>query len=603
MVAFVNGQALDVEVLSSLAGGGPSHSSLAIPADTKSVTLVLKSFCSAPALPHPSEEEGTHPPAGQQPMVGGKFDVCGLDVTTDKTWRCMNHYPDSDGWISPFYDDSAWPTGEIYEGDGLPPGFNYIAGPSGNSNGVGGGGWECFCRTRITLPGGGNGEDGQEDEPPVIPVAPSAGLEQPFWTTNVVVEGNCSLGQANTEDLAVNFGTLLGLAQEDFETPTVHCALLEQLSEVDPPGLDVHCPEITDPCLLTFSFSGPQDWLNEDMINHALQDPTLPIIFDTRSSASSEFCHIHDTSINQPELDPAAPVDPVEPPVGALPLPPDDSQDNSVQEGNDPAPDAPAPPQEETQPGEEDNPVFEPFGNGAGEPPVEILPEPAAEPEPVPSPSPVPEPQGSEEPAEPVVPLEPQPGASEEPEAPLAPEPQPQPGAAEDPGAPDAPMPSGGDPAPAEAPEEPLAQPPQELLTLGCGEVASFALNNDEVKIYQVQARGNSREAAGGAGVDVTVRATTCVEGTMVDTIVSLYDQAPTMDGVTVLATNDDDATCTLDPTFSTTTTTVPEETIFFVRVANKAAYGGDVTLDMHCGVYNTKKNGGGGGGGGGNGK
>ena len=157
------------------------------------------------------------------------------------------------------------------------------------------------------------------------------------------------------------------------------------------------------------------------------------------------------------------------------------------------------------------------------------------------------------------------------------PSPPMQPSQSEDPGAPPV-----GEPAPGQGSDEPLE-------VVACGETVTFELpspaDQEGGVFYQV-------DALGGEGDDVTVRATTCLEGTMVDTVLSLYDQAPT-NRVPALATNDDDAGCKRDPHLSTASAVVPEGTTVYVQVTNKSAYGGTVALKVHCGVYNRATTGG----------
>jgi hypothetical protein len=130
---------------------------------------------------------------------------------------------------------------------------------------------------------------------------------------------------------------------------------------------------------------------------------------------------------------------------------------------------------------------------------------------------------------------------------------------------------------PAVANEEALDLPAGPPTVVACGETVTFELASEGPgALFQVEAMGDG---------DVTVRATTCVEGTQVDTIVSLYDSNPS-EGTAPVASNDNDARCARDPTFSTVSTVMPDGGTIYVHVLNNGVEAGGVSLKVHCGVY-----------------
>jgi len=297
MWAFVNGQSLDATMG---VGDGASHSSLALSGNTSSVTLVLKSFCTA--FSFPTAVLGGDPVP--QPMVGATFDVCGTPIPTDDTWVCINHFPEEGSWSSPSFDDSAWPPAVTVEGHGLPPNLTYIAGSPESSDGGDGGGWETFCRKTVPLPGSGDAAAPPAPPAPIVPATPALPLSPPVWITRVVVEGNCSLVNADLHDLSVNFGFLVGL-KEELGFPPCNCTLLGHHPApalAKPTDSAWPCAHVNDPCLFNYSFSGPQDWLTEEMLEEAIHDPTFSTIFDTRNSSSSEFCEVQKIITDLPPL-------------------------------------------------------------------------------------------------------------------------------------------------------------------------------------------------------------------------------------------------------------------------------------------------------------
>ncbi|EWM22031.1 hypothetical protein Naga_100052g19 [Nannochloropsis gaditana] len=579
MWAFVNGQSLDA---SMGFGNGPTHSSMALPQNTSSVTLVLKSFCTPFSFPV-SAVEGSP----VHPMVAAKFDVCGTDVKTDESWVCINHFPEEGSWSSPDFDDSAWPNAVRVEASGLPTGFTYIAGPTESSDDSPHGGWETFCRKTVSL--AEDSEEGAEPPPaplPVEPALPGHPSSPHAWMMNMTVEGNCSLVDVDIHDLSTNFGFLFGLLEEHGHPP-VECVLTghRPSPEHSPTDTTWPCAHIPDPCLFQFVFTGVQAFLTPEIIMQALEDPTFASIFDTRNSSSSEFCQVQSVTIEDQETTPGP--DPSSEDVGGstvnMPQPLDNSEnqvsspeqpqdvDGSSQEGGDASSSTVSSNNQDIVPAEEPN-------DGSDDSSVSITPAPSAQPTPEPS---------SEEGNDSSVSITPAPSAQPTPEptsegvddssvsitpAPSAqPTPEPTSEGVDD---------SSVSITPADVEEPAVDSPYIPPTPVECGETVTFELGVDGPGILFKLDSANEG--------DVKVRATTCLESTKADTVVSVYDQKPS-EGVEPIASNDDDDTCEVNPTSSTASTTLLDDSSVYIHVANKGAYAGAVSLKVHCGVYDRR--------------
>ena len=466
MWAFVNGESLDATMGM---GNGASHSSLALSGNTSSVTLVLKSFCTA--FSFPTAIVGGNPVP--QPMVGATFDVCGVSVATDDSWVCINHFPEEGSWSSASFDDSAWPSAVTVEAEGLPSGLTFIGGAPETSDGGAGGGWETFCRKTVSL----SESTGDESVPaPAVPATPALPLSPPVWITKVTVEGNCSLAHADMHDVSVNFGHLLGL-KEEHDVPPVNCTLLGHHSA---PALTVPnasaCAHVTDPCIFDFSFGGPQDWMTVEMLKKAIHDKTFATIFDTRNSSSIEFCDVREIIA---DLVPGADGGEVEtsPSTG-----PEDGSSTSSESASRP----------------EDDSID----------------------------------AGSD---------------SEDDD-------------------------DGEDPAVGD--DGSVSLTPGFPTVIACGATVTFELAPEGLgALFQVNAINET---------NVTMRATTCVNGTQVDTSLSLFEQNPS-DGAYPLASNDNDESCVRDPTLSTVSMFMPISIPIFLRVLNLDVEAGGVGLEVNC--------------------
>ncbi|GAB5035594.1 Hypothetical protein NocV09_02800150 [Nannochloropsis oceanica] len=476
MWAFVNGESLDATMGM---GNGASHSTLALSGNISSVTLVLKSFCTAFSLP--TVMLGGNP--APKPMVGATFDVCGVSVATDDSWVCINHFPEEGSWSSASFDDSAWPSAVTVDAEGLPSGLTFIGGAPETSDGGAGGGWETFCRKTVSL----SESTGNESVPvPAVPATPALPSLPPVWITQLTVEGNCSLAHADMHDVSVNFGHLLGLAEEH-DVPPVNCTLLGHHSA---PALTVPnasaCAHVIDPCIFDFSFSGTQDWMTLEMLKKAIHDKTFATIFDTRNSTSIEFCDVREIIAD------------LLPGVGGDEG--DSTPSTDVEDGSNTSSESASRPEDGStgaESGSEDDDDAE---------------------------------DGEDEAEDPAV---------------------------EDDGS--------------------VSLLPGFPSMIECDATVTFEL--------APQGLGALFQVNGINGPNVTVRATTCVNGTEVDTSLSLFDQDPS-DGAYPLASNDNDESCARVPTSSTVSLFMPISIPVFLRVLNLDVEAGGVGLKVKCGVY-----------------
>ena len=127
---------------------------------------------------------------------------------------------------------------------------------------------------------------------------------------------------------------------------------------------------------------------------------------------------------------------------------------------------------------------------------------------------------------------------------------------------------------PADGDDGSVNLPPSFPTVLACGETVTFELAPQGLgAVFQVNSIYNA---------NVTIRATTCVNGTQVDTSLSLFDQDPS-DGAYPLAINDNDMSCARDSTSSTVSMFMPTSIPLFLRVLNLDAETGGVSLKVDC--------------------